>query len=82
MTDGRSTAFDADRRWLLLLAEQFERRNRLKQIQDHLIKKLYTYSGSDQINDDYTTMIVKFNGQSIQVGDQADIKQTLTNQNR
>jgi sigma-B regulation protein RsbU (phosphoserine phosphatase) len=31
-----------------------------KQMQDFLIRKLYEYSGSDQINDDYTTMIVKF----------------------
>jgi len=31
-----------------------------KQIQDHLIQRLYQYSGTDQINDDYTTMIVKF----------------------
>lgn len=29
-------------------------------IQEHLIKRLYEYSGTDQINDDYTTMIVKF----------------------
>ncbi|MBK5279722.1 MAG: SpoIIE family protein phosphatase [Bacteroidia bacterium] len=32
-----------------------------KEIQEHLIKKLYEYSGTDEINDDYTTMIVKFN---------------------
>jgi sigma-B regulation protein RsbU (phosphoserine phosphatase) len=31
-----------------------------REIQEHLIKKLYEYSGTDQINDDYTTMIVKF----------------------
>jgi len=31
-----------------------------KEIQEHLIKRLYEYSGTDQINDDYTTMIVKF----------------------
>ncbi|PZR39825.1 MAG: serine/threonine protein phosphatase [Azospira oryzae] len=31
-----------------------------RQIQDHLISKLYEYSGTDEINDDYTTMIVKF----------------------
>lgn len=53
-----------------------------KQIQDHLIKKLYMYSGSDQINDDYTTMIVKFNGHPSPVDDHIEIKQTLTNQNR
>ena len=31
-----------------------------REIQEHLIKRLYEYSGTDQINDDYTTMIVKF----------------------
>ena len=31
-----------------------------KEIQDHLIKKLYEYTGTEEINDDYTTMIVKF----------------------
>jgi phosphoserine phosphatase RsbU/P len=31
-----------------------------RQIQDHLINKLYEFSGTMNINDDYTTMIVKF----------------------
>lgn len=31
------------------------------QIQDHLISKLYEFSGTKNINDDYTTMIIKFN---------------------
>jgi sigma-B regulation protein RsbU (phosphoserine phosphatase) len=31
------------------------------QIQDHLINKLYEFSGTKNINDDYTTMIIKFN---------------------
>lgn len=31
-----------------------------KEIQDHLIAQLYEYSGTHMINDDYTTMIVKF----------------------
>lgn len=31
-----------------------------KQIQEHLIKRLYEFSGTSNINDDYTTMIVKF----------------------
>lgn len=31
-----------------------------KQVQDHLIAKLYEFSGTDNIDDDYTTMIVKF----------------------
>lgn len=32
-----------------------------KQIQEHLIKRLYEFSGTNKINDDYTTMIVRFN---------------------
>ena len=31
-----------------------------KEIQVHLIDKLYEYSGTDDINDDFTTMIVRF----------------------
>ena len=31
-----------------------------KQIQEHLIQRLYEFSGTSNINDDYTTMIVKF----------------------
>ena len=31
-----------------------------REIQEHLIKKLYEYTGTEEINDDYTTMIVKF----------------------
>ncbi len=31
------------------------------QIQNHLISKLYEFSGTQNINDDYTTMIIKFN---------------------
>ncbi|HEY3403058.1 MAG TPA: SpoIIE family protein phosphatase [Ohtaekwangia sp.] len=31
-----------------------------KEIQDHLIRRLYEFSGTENINDDYTTMIVKF----------------------
>ena len=31
-----------------------------KQIQEHLISRLYEFSGTKNINDDYTTMIVKF----------------------
>ena len=30
------------------------------QIQNHLINKLYEFSGTSNIDDDYTTMIVKF----------------------
>lgn len=35
-----------------------------QQIQEHLINKLYEFSGTDNINDDYTTMIVKFNNRT------------------
>ena len=31
-----------------------------KEIQDYLINRLYEFSGTDNIDDDYTTMIVKF----------------------
>ena len=31
-----------------------------KEIQDHVIQSLYAFSGTKNINDDYTTMIVKF----------------------
>lgn len=31
------------------------------EIQEQLIDQLHTYSGTDKINDDYTTMIIKFN---------------------
>ena len=31
-----------------------------REIQEHLITRLYEYSGTDEINDDYTTMIIKF----------------------
>ncbi|HEY9008160.1 GAF domain-containing SpoIIE family protein phosphatase [Ohtaekwangia sp.] len=31
-----------------------------KEIQEHLIHKLYEFTGTENINDDYTTMIVKF----------------------
>jgi serine phosphatase RsbU (regulator of sigma subunit) len=31
-----------------------------KEIQEHLINRLYEFSGTKNINDDYTTMIVKF----------------------
>lgn len=35
-----------------------------KQIQEYLIKRLYEFSGTENINDDYTTMIVKFNNRT------------------
>lgn len=35
-----------------------------KQIQEHMIKRLYEFTGTDNINDDYTTMIIKFNNRT------------------
>jgi serine phosphatase RsbU (regulator of sigma subunit) len=35
-----------------------------RQIQEHLIKRLYEFSGTENINDDYTTMIIKFNNRT------------------
>lgn len=32
----------------------------LKELQQYLLQQLYAYTGSDEINDDYTTMILKF----------------------
>ena len=31
-----------------------------REIQEHLINRLYEFTGTENINDDYTTMIVKF----------------------
>jgi serine phosphatase RsbU (regulator of sigma subunit) len=31
-----------------------------REIEDHIIKRLYEFSGTDNINDDYTSMTVKF----------------------
>jgi serine phosphatase RsbU (regulator of sigma subunit) len=31
-----------------------------QEIQKHIIKRLYEFTGTQNINDDYTTMIVKF----------------------
>jgi hypothetical protein len=31
-----------------------------KEMQEHLLSRLYEYSGTDDINDDFTTMIVRF----------------------
>ena len=32
----------------------------LAALQHHLLQQLYSHTGSDDINDDYTTVIVKF----------------------
>ncbi|HEY5691044.1 MAG TPA: GAF domain-containing SpoIIE family protein phosphatase [Cyclobacteriaceae bacterium] len=34
--------------------------SKAKEIQEHLISRLYEYSGTTEINDDFTTMIVRF----------------------
>jgi serine phosphatase RsbU (regulator of sigma subunit) len=44
----------------LALAIQDVKYESVKVIQEYLINRLYEFSGSDNINDDYTTMIVKF----------------------
>jgi serine phosphatase RsbU (regulator of sigma subunit) len=44
----------------LALAIQDVKYESAKVIQECLINRLYEFSGSDNINDDYTTMIVKF----------------------
>jgi serine phosphatase RsbU (regulator of sigma subunit) len=44
----------------LALAIQDVKYESAKVIQEYLINRLYEFSGSDNINDDYTTMIVKF----------------------
>lgn len=56
--DGRGDEFGYDR-----LAQVVNEVKTLspKEIQDHLIRKLYEFSGTENINDDYTTMIVRFN---------------------
>jgi phosphoserine phosphatase RsbU/P len=35
-----------------------------RQIQEHLINRLYEFSGTSNIDDDYTTMIIKFNSRT------------------
>ena len=55
--DNKGEEFGYDR----LLATVKEVHSRpAKEIQDHLINRLYEFSGTDNIDDDYTTMIVKF----------------------
>ncbi len=56
--DSKGEEFGYDR-----LLSSFEEVSSLSatQVQDHLIKKLYEFSGTDNIDDDYTTMIVRFN---------------------
>ena len=56
--DRKGEEFGYDR---LLMTVEEARTLAAKQVQDHLIKKLYEFSGTDNIDDDYTTMIVKFN---------------------
>jgi serine phosphatase RsbU (regulator of sigma subunit) len=55
--DRKNEEFGYDR-----LAQLVQDANTLspKEMLDHLISKLYEFSGTDNINDDYTTMIVRF----------------------
>jgi phosphoserine phosphatase RsbU/P len=55
--DGKGEEFGYDR-----LANLVNEANGMtpSEIQNHLINKLYEFSGTSNINDDYTTMIVKF----------------------
>lgn len=55
--DARNEEFGYDR-----LAEAVKEVKALssRQIQEHLINRLYEFTGTENINDDYTTMIVKF----------------------
>jgi phosphoserine phosphatase RsbU/P len=45
-------------RLLATMKEVVEREPRA--MQEYLISQLYKYTGTEEINDDYTTMIVKF----------------------
>ena len=56
--NGKSEEFGYDR---LLESLLTVKTMTAKQIQEHLIRRLYDFSGTSNINDDYTTMIVKFN---------------------
>ncbi len=55
--DGRSEEFGYER-LSEVIAEVTQ--TSPKEMQDYLIKRLYEFSGTENINDDYTTMIVKF----------------------
>lgn len=55
--DGKGEEFGYDR--LLTTVKEVSSLS-ARQVQDHLISKLYEFSGTDNIDDDYTTMIVKF----------------------
>ncbi|HEY9489745.1 MAG TPA: PP2C family protein-serine/threonine phosphatase, partial [Chryseosolibacter sp.] len=55
--NGKGEEFGYDRLAEILLEVKTEAP---KRIQEHLIERLYEFSGTTNINDDYTTMIVKF----------------------
>lgn len=55
--NGKGEEFGYDRLAKILLEVKTEAP---KRIQEHLIERLYEFSGTTNINDDYTTMIVKF----------------------
>jgi serine phosphatase RsbU (regulator of sigma subunit) len=55
--DGKGDEYGAERLMQSLIDK---RAGTPKEIQEHMISQLYEFSGSNEINDDYTTMIVKF----------------------
>jgi phosphoserine phosphatase RsbU/P len=55
--DGKNEEFGYER---LAEAVKQVKAHSSKQIQEHLISRLYEFTGTENINDDYTTMIVKF----------------------
>jgi len=44
----------------LFIAVEAKKEATPKQIQEHVISELYSFSGGDQIDDDYTVMVIKF----------------------
>lgn len=60
--DPRGEEFGYDR---LKMAVQEACGQPAKKIQDHLIAKLYEFTGTSNIDDDYTTMIVKFRTEEV-----------------
>jgi len=55
--DGKNEEFGYDRLEQIVM-EVHDRP--VREIQEQLIQRLYDFSGTENINDDYTTMIVKF----------------------
>jgi sigma-B regulation protein RsbU (phosphoserine phosphatase) len=57
--DGKGEEFGNDR---LAVALNEKAGASAKEIEDNIIKRLYEFSGSNNLNDDYTSMTVKFHG--------------------